>query len=99
MPERPPMVNIVTRPMAHRMGAVKVSFPPHIVAIQLRIFTPVGTALNIVEMEKAATAMETRPEANIWWAHPPKPLKLMEIQDQPTTQTNVSLGHSGSVRV
>ena len=60
---------------------VKVSFPPHIVAIQLRIFTPVGTAMNIVDTEKAATEMGPRPEANMWWAHTPQPMKPMAMPE------------------
>ena len=49
------MVNIAMRPMANSIGVVNRSLPPHIVASQLKIFTPVGTAMNIVDSENAAT--------------------------------------------
>ena len=75
------MVNMATRPIAKSIGVVKVSFPPHIVAIQLRIFTPVGTAMNIVDTEKAATDQGPRPEANMWWAHTPQPMKPMAMPE------------------
>ena len=47
--------------------------PPYIVAIQLRIFTPVGTAMNIVASENASTEIGPMPEANMWCAHTPSP--------------------------
>ncbi len=33
---------------------------------QLKIFTPVGTAMNIVDTEKAETATGPKPTANMW---------------------------------
>ena len=39
------------------------------------IFTPVGTAMNIVDMVNTATETGPRPEANMWWAHTPQPMK------------------------
>ena len=56
-------------------------FPPHIVASQLRIFTPVGTAMNIVDSENAATEIGPMPEANMWWAHTPQPMKPMAMPE------------------
>ena len=38
--------------MAQIIGAVKRIEPPHIVAIQEKIFTPVGTAITIVANTK-----------------------------------------------
>ena len=35
-------------PRANNIGVVNVIDPPHIVAIQLKILTPVGTAMTIV---------------------------------------------------
>ena len=75
------MVNIATRPIENSIGVVKLSFPPHIVAIQFRIFTPVGTAMNIVDTEKAATEIGPMPEANMWWAHTPQPMKPMAMPE------------------
>ena len=75
------MVNMVTRPMANSIGVAKVNLPPYMVAVQLRIFTPVGTAMNMVATEKATTDMGPMPEANMWCAHTPKPMKPMAIPE------------------
>src|SRR5690606_3057539 len=75
------MVNIVTRPMPKSIGVVKRSLPPHIVAIQLRIFTPVGTAMNIVDIAKAATEIGPMPEENMWCAHTPQPMNPIAMPE------------------
>ena len=75
------MVNIATRPIENSIGVVNCSLPPHMVAIQLRIFTPVGTAMNIVDSENAATEIGPMPEANMWWAHTPQPMKPMAMPE------------------
>lgn len=59
------MVNIDTTPTANNMAVVKRSRPPHMVASQFRIFTPVGTAMNIVATENAATESGPRPDTNM----------------------------------
>ena len=51
------------------------------VAIQFRIFTPVGTAMNIVDSEKARTEIGPMPEANMWWAHTPQPMNPIAMPD------------------
>ena len=51
-PDSPPMVNMDTTPEAKSIGVLKRMRPPHMVASQFRIFTPVGTAMNIVDTEK-----------------------------------------------
>ncbi len=76
------MVNIVTRPIENSIGVVNLSLPPHMVAVQFRIFTPVGTAMNIVDTAKAATESGPRPEANMWWAHTPQPMKPMAAPEK-----------------
>ena len=43
--------------------------PPHIVPIQLKNFTPVGTAMSIDRPEKNGSS--TAPVVNMWWAHTP----------------------------
>ena len=43
--------------------------------IQLRIFTPVGTAMSMVAMEKTASATGPMPTENMWWDQTPKPKK------------------------
>ena len=76
------MVNIATRPIGeqHRRREL-AACRRHIVASQLRIFTPVGTAMNIVDSEKAATEIGPMPEANMWWAHTPQPMKPMAMPE------------------
>ena len=64
-PDRPPMVNIATVATANFIATVKRNLPPHIVANQFSTFTPVGTAMNIVESEKAATDRGPIPETNM----------------------------------
>ena len=49
------------------MGVSKTSLPPHMVPIQLKNFTPVGTAISIVMIEK--NGRSTWPVAYMWWAH------------------------------
>ncbi len=45
----------------------KVTDPRHIVPIQLKIFTPVGTAMSIVIREKNGSS--TAPVTYMWCAH------------------------------
>ena len=47
--------------------------PPHKVASQLKIFTPVGIAMSIDDTAKAASATGPMPAANMWWLHTPNP--------------------------
>ena len=51
-PVTPPTVNRKMKPIAHSMGVLKLMEPPHMVAIQLKIFTPVGTAMIMVAAMK-----------------------------------------------
>jgi hypothetical protein len=44
-PEKPPIMNIQTKPRANIMGVRIMRCPPQRVPIQLKIFTPVGTAM------------------------------------------------------
>ena len=39
-------------PTAHSIGVLKSIEPPHMVAIQEKIFTPVGTAITMVAATK-----------------------------------------------
>ena len=52
IPVNPPKVNKNINPTAHNIGVVKLILPPYIVAIQLKIFIPVGTAIIIVAAVK-----------------------------------------------
>ena len=59
--------------------------PFHSVPSQLKIFTPVGIAMMIVETAKAVLATGPRPTANMWWAHTPNPMKPIAM---PLNTTN-----------
>jgi hypothetical protein len=52
IPVKPPKVNRNINPLANNIGVVSTMFPPNIVAIQLKILIPVGTAIIIVADEK-----------------------------------------------
>ena len=52
IPVKPPSVNKNINPIAHIIGVVNLIFPPYIVAIQLNILIPVGTAIIIVAAVK-----------------------------------------------
>src|ERR687892_521704 len=83
-PDRPPMMNIATNPIENNIGVVNRIEPPHIVPIQLKILTPVGTAMNIVDSAKAELATAPRPDVNMWWAHTPHPMNPMAIPENTT---------------
>ena len=51
-PVTPPTVNKKMKPIAHSIGTLNSIEPPHMVAIQEKIFTPVGTAITIVAATK-----------------------------------------------
>ena len=72
-PDSPPIVNIAMNPSANSIGVVNRMAPPHIVPSQLKIFTPVGTAMSIVERPNAEFATGPSPMANMWCAHTPQP--------------------------
>ncbi len=67
----PPIRNIVRKPSANSIGVSKVSLPRHIVAIQLNILTPVGTAIRKVMRLKKGR--KTAPVVNMWCAQTEKP--------------------------
>jgi len=52
IPVSPPKVNKKIKPLANNIGVVKTILPPNIVAIQLNILIPVGTAIIIVAAVK-----------------------------------------------
>jgi len=52
IPVSPPTVNKNTNPMAHIIAGVINSILPWRVATQLKIFTPVGTAIIMVAVVK-----------------------------------------------
>ena len=48
IPVTPPSVNKKMNPTANSIGVFMVMDPPHMVAIQLKILMPVGTAMIMV---------------------------------------------------
>ena len=51
-PVTPPMVNRKMKPSAQTIGVLNSIEPPHMVAIQEKIFMPVGTAITMVAATK-----------------------------------------------
>jgi hypothetical protein len=52
IPVRPPNVKRNIKPFAKSIGVFRTIRPPNIVAIQLKILIPVGTAMIIVALVK-----------------------------------------------
>jgi len=52
IPVNPPNVNKKIKPLANNIGVFNTILPPNIVAIQLKILIPVGTAITIVALVK-----------------------------------------------
>src|SRR5947208_15130936 len=71
----PPITNIVTKPIAKSIGAFSSIAPPHMVAIQLKILIPLGTAIARVMIMNGRRAEIDRPVVNMWWTHKPKERK------------------------
>jgi len=54
--------------MANSIGVSKVIEPLHMVAVQLKIFTPVGTAMDMVAYMKNSSPVSGMPTVNMWCA-------------------------------
>jgi hypothetical protein len=59
------MVNSMMKAMENSIGVVKRMRPPHMVAIQLKILTPVGIAMSIVAAPKYESAAGPMPVENM----------------------------------
>jgi len=59
------MVNKKMKPIVNSIAGVMVKDPPHIVASQLKILIPVGTAIIMVAAVKYARVSTSRPTTNI----------------------------------
>src|SRR3954451_7393017 len=66
-PVRPPSREGIRKPMQNSIGDSKLTDPRHIVPIQLKNFTPVGTAMRNDRNEKNGSS--TAPVASMWCAH------------------------------
>ena len=67
IPVIPPNKKVIKKPITQSIGVSKVTWPRHIVPIQLKNFTPVGTPIRNVINEK--NGRRTFPLANMWCAH------------------------------
>ena len=65
--------------MANIIGVLRLIEPPHIVAIQLKIFTPVGTPIRIVDMPNAEFATVPSPVVYMWCTQTPQLMNPMAI--------------------
>ena len=74
------------KPSAKSIAVVKRSLPrpPHIVASQLKILTPVGTAMSMLVAPKTRSARCPRPTANMWCAQTPKDRKAIATVEATT---------------
>lgn len=59
-------MNKKINPFAKSIGVFNTILPPNIVAIQLNILIPVGTAIIIVALVKYARVSTSRPTVYIW---------------------------------
>jgi hypothetical protein len=59
-------VNKKIKPIAKIVEILRLITPPHKVANQLKIFTPVGTAIIIVVAVKYALVSTSKPTVYIW---------------------------------
>src|SRR5712691_9358211 len=69
MPERPPMTNIDTKPMANSIGVVNWMLPRQSVPSQLNVLMAEGTAITIVDIMKVVPSAGLMPLWNMWWPH------------------------------
>jgi hypothetical protein len=65
IPVKPPNVKRKIKPLANNIGVFITILPPNIVAIQLKILIPVGTAIIIVALVKYARVSTSNPTVNI----------------------------------
>ena len=86
MPLKPPMMNMNMKPTANQRGVAILIDPPHRVAIQLNILTPVGTAMAIVVRANTVLAAAPKPTVNMWWLHTPQPMKPIMMPEKTTKE-------------
>ena len=72
------MVNRNRNASANSMGGSKDSEPFHMVAVQLNTFTPVGTAISMVDSMKNSCAASGMPTVNMWCAQTMNDRKAIE---------------------
>ena len=67
------------------MGVFRSTDPPQTVAIQLNIFTPVGTAISMVVMVNTVRAVGPIPVVNMWWLQTAQLMNPMTMPENTTT--------------
>src|ERR1700740_1778603 len=85
------MVNRNRNASANSIGGSNDNEPFHMVAVQLNTFTPVGTAISMVESMKNSCAASGMPTVNMWCAQTMNDRKAMEA----TAYTSASYPKSG----
>src|SRR3990170_1609038 len=83
-PVSPPMTNMAMNPTEKNSGVFSLIDPPHNVPIQLKILTPVGTAMSIVDIANAEFAAVPKPVVNMWCAHTPQLMNAMAMPEMTT---------------
>ena len=63
---------------ANSIGGSKLSEPRHMVAHQLKTFTPVGIAISMVESMKNSSPASGMPTVNMWCAQTMNDRKAIE---------------------
>src|SRR5260221_13972626 len=92
-PEMPPMVKRPTSPIANFMAVENWMETPHMVKIQLKIFTPVGKAMSSGVTPNTVSPMAPMPTANMWGAQTPKTRNAMSMVGE-TMNGNTKIGLS-----
>ena len=74
-PEMPPIVNTARKPSAKSIADLKRIDPPQIVPSHENTFTPVGTAMSIVDDMKKIWSAGSMPATNMWCTNTPNDRK------------------------
>src|SRR5437762_1614844 len=74
-PEMPPIVNTTMNAIAKSIAVRKRRAPPQSVPSQEKIFTPVGTAMSIVDAMKKICSAGSMPATNMWCTKTPNERK------------------------
>ena len=77
IPVNPPNKNVIKNPITQSIGVSSETEPRHMVPIQLKNFTPVGTPIKKVMKEKNGS--NTWPVANKWCAQTETDSAAIEI--------------------
>ena len=72
------------KPSANSIGVSNEMFPRQSVASQLKIFTPVGTAIDHRRDHEEESTAVGRPTANMWWPQTRKPRKAIATVENAT---------------